>query len=51
MEKPNFKYFEKAWWEKHKALGQTELGQNGQFDELPFIEYEEKYGPIPEYLI
>lgn len=46
--KPTFKQFKTEWWEKHKTLSDTELGSNGQFDELPFIEYKELYGDISE---
>jgi len=33
--------FIEDWWEAHPGLADTELGSNGQFDELPYIEYEE----------
>jgi hypothetical protein len=36
---PSFDNFEKAWWKKHKKLANSELGSNGQFDELPYVEY------------
>lgn len=28
------------WWDQHEYLVHTELGSNGQFDELPYWEYE-----------
>lgn len=34
------------WWEKHgPSLENNELAQNGQFDELPYVEYEDVYLP------
>ncbi len=40
---PPFDVFENAWWaEHHGKLGVLEA--DGQFDELPFWEYEERYG-------
>ena len=35
--------FIKWWWskERHSALLDTELGQNGQFDELAYVAWDE----------
>ena len=33
--------FIEIWWDAHPGLEHTVMGQNGQFDELPHIEYEE----------
>ena len=44
MAKPTFKEFEKEWWKNHPDLAKTELAMSGQFDEFPYVEFEEKYG-------
>jgi len=36
MEILTFEQFEKAWWDEHPALVHTELGSNGQFDDIPY---------------
>ena len=41
-----FKEFEKNWWDERKLLADTELGSNGQFDELPYIEWKNLYGDV-----
>lgn len=49
LERPTFKEYQKKFWENNKALAATELGQDGQFDELPYFEYERLYGPIDKH--
>lgn len=48
MVKPTLGEFVKSWWKKfHEENPKAKdnwLYQNGQLDELPYIEYEEKYG-------
>ena len=42
--KPTLEDFIKEWWSDHKNLRDTELGSNGQFDNIPYEEYENLYG-------
>lgn len=37
-----FEEFEKRWWAAHPELAKTELAQNGQFDDLPYYDYEKR---------
>ena len=46
--KPNFQEFSKEWWKNNAVLAETEMAKNGQFDELPYVEYEELYGEIED---
>ena len=32
--------FIEVWWDAHPGLEDTPMGSNGQFDEIPYAEYE-----------
>lgn len=36
-----FKAFEAEWWSTRQSLADSELGQNGQFDDLAYAAYAE----------
>lgn len=43
MANPTLEDFVKDWWSRNSELADTELGSNGQFDELPYAAYAELY--------
>lgn len=43
--KPSIEEFVDAWWAKHgEKFANNVMAQNGQLDELPYVEYYELYG-------
>lgn len=37
---PTFSHYVAEFWKSHEAMANSELGRNGQFDEVPYIEWE-----------
>lgn len=44
-DKPSLEEFVTMWWKMYgPAFGNNELAANGQFDEMPYVEWEQMYG-------